>query len=156
MGEYPGISGRNATDNVRLSIQVIRTPPLTHMPRAAGEDLWGPLSLWLHCPCNTNIVRGNVEIEHLNIDRRELLFEHRYIFPVSRFGQFVNRDKAEGCRIHTVAQTGRRWPIFENMAKVGISQSAPNLCSYREEASIFMLDNVVLIDGPGETWPAGA
>ena len=78
------------------------------------------------------------------------------VFPVSRFGQFINRYKTQGCGIHTVTHTGGRRPVVKYMTEMRHSMPAENLCPHREEASVFPLDNIFLIDRFGKARPAGA
>ena len=60
------------------------------------------------------------------------------------------------CRIHAVAQAGRRRPVVEDVAQVGIAAAAQRLDANHAEAAVLALHDVGGGDRLPEARPAGA
>ena len=63
--------------------------------------------------------------------------------------------KLQRNRVHTIPQTGRLRPVIEDVAEMSLTAGTFDLSADLAEATVFLLDHVLLECDPKEAWPAG-
>ena len=83
------------------------------------------------------------------------LFEQLSKLAIAFIGQRFYRDEAQCGRVDAVAQSGRRWSVLKNMAKMGVGLFAAHLGTGHQPGHIGALNNILLDQRPGKARPAG-
>src|ERR1700678_2457155 len=65
-------------------------------------------------------------------------------------------DEGHGARVHAITQPGRRRPVVEDMAEMGVAAGAENFGAFHAEAIVGARGDIFRRDGPEEAGPARA